>query len=235
MIAHYSLEQLTGLTQTHLTSIMVGEKVFLIHKSVKSAVEGLIQDAQVNGFEFSIASSFRDYHKQATIWNTKFNGQRPILDNNSQPLNTNLLNDLEKIVAIMRWSALPGASRHHWGCELDVYARNCLPKGVPLKLEPWEYQTGHQAEFSQWLSEALATFDFYLPYQKDLGGVAIEPWHISHQQTSSDMSAQITVDKLAMIWKQYPFLGVETALSNIEMLYNRFIINITLPSALPSK
>ncbi|OEF23984.1 M15 family metallopeptidase [Vibrio rumoiensis] len=227
----YSLEQLTGLTQTHLTSVLVGEKTFLIHKAIKPALEGLIQDARVNGFEFSIASSFRDYDRQAEIWNNKFSGQRAILDSNSQPLNPVLLTDLEKTIAIMRWSALPGASRHHWGCELDVYARNCLPKDVTLQLEPWEYQSGHQAEFSQWLTQALSTFEFYLPYQQDLGGVAIEPWHISHQTVSSNMLAQMTEEKLALIWKQYPFLGVETVLDNIETLYNRFITNITFPSA----
>ncbi len=27
--------------------------------------------------------------------------------------------------AILRWSALPGASRHHWGTDIDVYDRGC--------------------------------------------------------------------------------------------------------------
>ncbi|MCZ8486094.1 D-alanyl-D-alanine carboxypeptidase family protein [Vibrio lentus] len=28
----------------------------------------------------------------------------------------------QKLSAILRWSALPGASRHHWGCDFDVFA-----------------------------------------------------------------------------------------------------------------
>lgn len=226
----YSLEQLTGLTQTHLTSILVGEKQFLIHKQIKSALQGLIQDAQVNGFDFSIASSFRDFERQAFIWDNKFSGQRPILDSESKPLDPQSLNDLQKIHAIMRRSALPGASRHHWGCELDVYARNCLPSNVSLQLEPWEYQTGHQAEFSEWLNSALEKFGFYLPYQKDLGGVAIEPWHISHQQVGEDMLNQLDRDKLVTVWKQYPFLGIETVVANLENIYTQYITNITKPS-----
>ncbi|MBD1575898.1 MULTISPECIES: M15 family metallopeptidase [Vibrio] len=223
----YSLEQLTGLSQSHLESITVGQRQFLIHKEIKLALQGLIASAQGHGFDFSIASSFRDYQQQAVIWNNKFSGQRPILDNQSQPLDSSLLSALEKIHAIMRWSALPGASRHHWGCELDIYAHNCLPENTKLQLEPWEYQTGHQAEFSDWLQQALPQYGFYLPYQQELGGVAIEPWHISHGETSQMMQDQLTPDDLQQVWQQYPFLGLETVLKNQQTLYNQYIINVT--------
>lgn len=225
---NYSLEQLTGLTQTHLTTIVVGKKEFLIHRDVKEALSGLIEQAQVNGFDFAIASSFRDYHRQTMIWNAKFSGERAILDSHSQPIDSAKLSDLEKIYAIMRWSALPGASRHHWGCELDVYASNDLPKNIPLLLEPWEYQTGHQMEFNHWLTENMPQFGFYRPYQQDLGGVAIEPWHISHIETGQQMLEQLSVDKLKEIWGKYPFLGVDSISQNAQILYNRFISNITV-------
>ncbi|MBD1571896.1 M15 family metallopeptidase [Vibrio sp. S17_S38] len=221
----YSLEQLTGLTQTHLTNIKVGQREFLIHKGIKEPLQGLIQNAHRNGFEFSIASSFRDYQRQATIWNNKFSGLRPILDNESKALDSSILTDIEKIHAIMRWSALPGASRHHWGCELDVYAHNCLPDNTSLQLEPWEYQTGHQAEFSSWLKEAMLQYGFYLPYQQDLGGVAIEPWHISHGRTSQEMQKQLTPQGLQQIWQQYPFLGIGAVVENLDRLYTQYIIN----------
>ncbi|MFV0575569.1 MAG: M15 family metallopeptidase [Vibrio sp.] len=224
----YSLEQLTGLTQSHLTNILVGQKEFLVHHAVKKPLEGLIQDAKVNGFDFSIASSFRDYHRQAAIWNAKFTGERPILDNNSQPLDASQLTELEKIHAIMRWSALPGGSRHHWGCELDVYARNCLPENVTIQLEPWEYETGHQAEFFQWLTEAMPKFGFYLPYQQDLGGVAIEPWHISEVEIGKAMLNQLSIDALQTVWQQNPFMGSETVSQHAQSLYNQFITNITI-------
>ena len=233
-MTQYSLEQLTGLSQTHLTTLLVenkesaGQKEFLIHRDVKTPLSGLIRDAQVNGFEFSIASSFRDYHRQAMIWNAKFSGERPILDCDSQPLDSTTLSDLEKIHAIMRWSALPGASRHHWGCELDVYARNLLPQDTQLHLEPWEYHTGHQAEFNIWLTEAMPKFGFYRPYQHDLGGVAIEPWHISHIDTGREMLEQLSIDKLQQIWVKHPFLGVESISQYAESLYNRYINNISV-------
>lgn len=225
---HYSLEQLTGLTQTHLTTITVGTKEFLIHRDVKAPLTALIENAQVNGFNFSIASSFRDYHRQAMIWNAKFSGKRSILDSDSQPLDSSKLTEIEKIHAIMRWSALPGASRHHWGCELDVYAHNYLPQDTQLQLEPWEYQTGHQKEFNQWLTETMPQFGFYRPYQNDLGGVAIEPWHISHIDTGHEMLAQLSVEKLKQTWDKHPFLGVESISQHAESLYNRYISNISV-------
>ncbi|OUJ58170.1 hypothetical protein BTO03_18865, partial [Vibrio parahaemolyticus] len=42
------------------------------------------------------------------IWNGKFEGELPILDSNSLPLNKAALSDEEKLKAILRWSALPG-------------------------------------------------------------------------------------------------------------------------------
>lgn len=225
---HYSLEQLTGLTQTHLTELMVGTKMFWVHHDIKAPLIALIKDAQVNGFELSIASSFRDYHRQAMIWNAKFSGEKTLLGSDSRPLDSTQLTELEKVHAIMRWSALPGASRHHWGCELDVYDRNSLPPEVQLKLEPWEYQVGHQKAFNQWLTETMPLFGFYRPYQKDLGGVAVEPWHISHITTGQEMLDQLTLDKLKQTWAKHPFLGTELISEHAESLYNRYISNITV-------
>ena len=43
---------------------------------------------------------------------------------------------------ILRWSALPGGSRHHWGTEIDIFDPDLLPQGQSLQLEPWEYESG---------------------------------------------------------------------------------------------
>jgi len=52
--------------------------------------------------------------RQAEIWNAKAAGLRPVLDANEQPIDTGTLSERELVFAILRWSALPGASRHHW-------------------------------------------------------------------------------------------------------------------------
>ncbi|MDW3189371.1 M15 family metallopeptidase, partial [Vibrio sp. Vb0932] len=130
--------QLTGTTDSHLQSTMVGQKAFLMHPDVANDLLNMIEAAKKAGFKMEIASGFRDFSRQRAIWNGKFEGELPILDSNSQPLNKAALSNEEKLKAILRWSALPGGSRHHWWCDFDVYARNLLPPDTKWQLGPWE-------------------------------------------------------------------------------------------------
>ncbi|MCG7498437.1 M15 family metallopeptidase [Vibrio sp. Of7-15] len=198
----------------------------LLHTKVHRPFLALQSAAQQAGFDLAIASSFRDFDRQLMIWNNKFHGLRPILNSQSQPLDPTTLTESEKIHAIMRWSALPGASRHHWGTDLDVYAKNCLPNDIQLQLEPWEYETGHQAEFSQWLNEQAGKFDFFFPYQNDQGGVAQEPWHISFAPISHTLLPMLTPELLVDAWHNTELAGKTQILSELDKLYTRYITNI---------
>ncbi|WP_045405848.1 M15 family metallopeptidase [Vibrio jasicida] len=229
-------EQLTGITDSHLQSTLVGQKAFMLHPEVADDLLKMIEAATEAGFKMEIASGFRDFHRQKAIWNGKFSGELPILDSNSQPLNKAELGDEEKLMAILRWSALPGGSRHHWGCDFDVYARNLLPQDTMLQLEPWEYLDGHQRAFYQWLAANLSSFGFFFPYQQDLGGIAIEPWHISHKAVGQQSLAHLTPALLKTQLTQQNQLdsiaGIEVILNNLDNVVERFIQNITPPEAL---
>ncbi|MGR5235541.1 M15 family metallopeptidase [Vibrio alfacsensis] len=228
--------QLTGTTDSHLQSILVGQKAFLLHPEVTEDLLKLIEAATDAGFKMEIASGFRDFNRQRAIWNGKFSGELPILDSNSLPLKKAKLSDAEKLIAILRWSALPGGSRHHWGCDFDVYARNLLPRDTTLKLEPWEYLEGHQLAFYQWLKDHLEGFGFFFPYQQDLGGVAIEPWHISHKAVAQQCLTHLTPDLLKKQLIQQnqidSIAGLDVILNNLDQVVSRFIHNITPPEAL---
>ncbi|WP_045495020.1 M15 family metallopeptidase [Vibrio hyugaensis] len=229
-------EQLTGITDSHLQSTLVGQKAFMLHPEVADDLLKMIEAATEAGFKMEIASGFRDFHRQKAIWNGKFSGELPILDSNSQPLSKAELGDEEKLMAILRWSALPGGSRHHWGCDFDVYARNLLPQDTTLQLEPWEYLDGHQRAFYQWLAANLGSFGFFFPYQQDLGGVAIEPWHISHkavgQQCLSHLTPALLKTQLTQQNQLDSIAGIEVILNNLDNVVERFIQNITPPEAL---
>jgi LAS superfamily LD-carboxypeptidase LdcB len=229
-------EQLTGITDSHLQPTLVGQKAFMLHPEVADDLLKMIEAATEAGFKMEIASGFRDFHRQKAIWNGKFSGELPILDSNSQPLNKAELGDEEKLMAILRWSALPGGSRHHWGCDFDVYARNLLPQDTMLQLEPWEYLDGHQRAFYQWLAANLGSFGFFFPYQQDLGGIAIEPWHISHKAVGQQCLAHLTPALLKTQLTQQNQLdsiaGIEVILNNLDNVVERFIQNITPPEAL---
>jgi len=219
-------EQLTGQTQTHLVETVVGQKAFLVHAKVSQDLLALKQSATRAGFNLNIASGFRDFERQMTIWNRKMSGQAAILDNDSQPLDTSLLSEKEKVLAILRWSALPGGSRHHWGTDFDIFDRDSLPKDTQLQLEPWEYLTGHQQPFYLWLKENIEQHGFFFPYAQDKGGVAPEPWHISHIATAEPCLQQLTATLLAKQLASAPILGKQVVLGQLETIYNQFISNI---------
>ncbi|MDO6705251.1 M15 family metallopeptidase [Photobacterium sp. 1_MG-2023] len=218
-----TLAQLTGQDESHLCDYQ-GKQ---IHQGVEDALAALQQAASKAGFELTLASAFRSFDRQMLIWNNKFQGLRPILDSNSQPLDPDSLSDEAKIHAILRWSALPGASRHHWGTDIDVYAANCLPEGEKLQLEPWEYEgDAHQARFNDWLSANITRYGFYRPYAVDLGGVAAEPWHISYFPISEVLRALCTPSQLATVIRQQPVEGKSQILANLDTLYSKYINNI---------
>ncbi|KJY83762.1 peptidase M15 [Vibrio galatheae] len=219
--------QLTGQETSHLTQTLVGQKNFLVHPCVGQDLLDLKESAAQAGFNLNIASGFRDFDRQATIWNNKMSGKTDILDNESQVLDANLLSESDKIMAILRWSALPGASRHHWGTDFDIFDRDSLPVGETLRLEPWEYLTGHQKAFYQWLKDHLAEHGFFFPYANDLGGVAFEPWHISHRQTAERCLQKLDISTLAEQLTAAPILGKQTVLAQLETIYNQFISNIS--------
>ncbi|MEF1288931.1 M15 family metallopeptidase [Vibrio sp. M260118] len=220
-------EQLTGQTTSHLVETVVGQKAFLVHPKVSQDLLALKQAAADAGFNLNIASGFRDFDRQVAIWNNKMSGQTDILDSNSQVMDTSQLSETDKVLAILRWSALPGGSRHHWGCDFDVFDRDSLPQDSTLKLEPWEYLSGHQSKFYLWLTANLTQHGFFFPYAQDKGGVAIEPWHISHKSVSEQCLQQLDVVALAQQLRSASILGKQTVLIQLENIYNRFISNIT--------
>ena len=136
-------EMLTGKSRAHLIHLPTPHSPnhFLQAEAAK-AFQGLQQSAVKHGFNLQPASSFRDFARQQLIWNGKFNGERKVHDDAGNALDLTNLDDWQKAQAILRWSALPGASRHHWGTEIDIFDPDLLPQGQSLQLEPWEYEKG---------------------------------------------------------------------------------------------
>ncbi|GAL06818.1 D,D-carboxypeptidase family protein [Photobacterium aphoticum] len=222
----HTAEQLTGQDTSHLVVINPTNNQ-MVHADMAPAMLALQAAAREAGFDMRLASAFRPFDRQLWIWNNKFTGQRPILDSHSQPLDPDTLTDVEKIHAILRWSALPGGSRHHWGTDVDVYAANCLPEGTSLQLEPWEYEAGgHQHAFAQWLHRTMPEFGFYLPYAQERQGVACEPWHISYYPISQHLLQQLTPDMLKRTLQATDIAGKSQILANLDTLYTRYIANI---------
>ena len=215
---------LTGQTDRHIHWFDDGMG---IHHEMLSAFTELKNAAQEAGLELSIASGFRNFERQLTIWQNKFSGNTAIKNAANEILAPEHLSEIEKIHAIMLFSALPGASRHHWGCEIDVYAKNLLPPEQALALEPWEYDTaGHFYPLTLWMNEHAKQFGFFLPYDKFRGGVAQEPWHLSYLPLSQHYQQAYTQELLRATLDNSDIAGKALLLDLLPELYQRYIINV---------
>lgn len=218
-------EQLTGKTKSHLTQFQLDDATFDVHPAVISDLRALIHAAAHAGLTCRIASGFRSFERQLAIWNRKMSGDVPIYDENKRLIEKSQP-DQERVNAILKWSALPGASRHHWGTDFDVFDPSLLPKDTSLLLEPWEYYSGHQAEFYQWLSQHAHQYGFYFPYNKERGGVACEPWHISHHAASTECMQALSVSTLEQQLADSDLQGKSVILKQIEKIYRQYVVNV---------
>lgn len=219
MISH---EMLTGRSAEHLVTL--GEGPHRLQKEAAQAFEKMRQAASVAGFDLQPASTFRDFSRQLAIWNGKFRGERPVLDKNSQPVDISALTTAERCELILRWSALPGASRHHWGSDLDVYDPCLLPADKKLQLEPWEYEEGgYFYPLNQWLSAHMAEFGFYRPYAEDTGGVAVEPWHLSYRPLAQECEKLLTPHVLISAWTGQEVAAADWLAGQMTEIFPRFI------------
>lgn len=129
------------------------------------ALQALCEDAQREGLVIAPCSAFRSFARQAKIVSAKYQGLRPILDENEQPLDPMPPEGVARLRAILHFSALPGCSRHHWGADFDIFAPNLLPEGQNLQLTAHEYEQGsYFYELGCYLNERLAQFGFTRPY-----------------------------------------------------------------------
>lgn len=198
-----------------------------IHHQMVAAFELLRKSAKTAGIELKIASGFRSFDRQLHIWNNKFEGNTPIKKANNDLVDITHLSNWEITQAILLFSALPGASRHHWGCDIDVYAPNLLASGKSLQLEPWEYQpSGPMAKLSTWLTQYAAKFGFYLPYDCYRGGVAAEPWHLSYAPLARQYQSAFTAQALQACLTNTDISGKTAIIDNLPEITEQYIINV---------
>lgn len=212
--------QLLGITSAHITETLEVP----LHKEAVHAFADLKKQAQERGFALTLASGFRGFDRQMAIWNGKAGGERPILDSSGAVLPHENLTDKEKVFAILRWSALPGASRHHWGSDADVFDRTALKEGQVVQLTHAESAEGGVFyEMHRWLDSWLPHSDFYRPYAQDRGGVSPEPWHLSYLPLAQKFISVLTPELVYSQVEGSELLLKREVLANFDEIYTRFI------------
>lgn len=187
-----------------------------------------MQDAAAkDGVDIQLVSSFRSYAQQMTIWQAKWSGQRTLLSLDSTPLDFASLTETQRLHSILTWSALPGASRHHWGTDLDVYDPTQVQAlGQKFNLVGPEYaQGGPCFELNCWLDSHADDFGFYRPYGHYNGGVAPEPWHLSFKAEADSIIKQLDIAELDNVLAQSDIGGKHIILDNLASLFERYTLN----------
>lgn len=187
----YSASQLTGKGGLHL----IGSPQKL-QKEVWHAYEKMRSAAQSDNINIQVVSGYRSFDRQKTIYETKY---RNFINEGMTPE--------EAISEILKYSTLPGTSRHHWGTEMDIIDAN-QPQPASVLEEEHYYGDGVYSKMKAWLDQHAESFGFYEVYTNKEGrkGFQYEPWHFSYKPISVpmleefmclDIEAILTVENLS--------------------------------------
>ncbi|MBF0361304.1 MAG: M15 family metallopeptidase [Oligoflexia bacterium] len=220
---------LSGKTDKHVTSDpRIGTAV---HQRAVFPLLSLQKEAAKVGFDLKIVSAFRAYERQVTIWNEKVRAQRTVLDYDGRSvIDQSTLSREDLLWAILRWSSIPGTSRHHWGTEIDVYDAKALPDVNQLKLIPSESEEGGpMAPLHKWLDELIEkkrAFGFFRPYECDRGGISPEKWHLSYTPQAYLYDESYTYDFFIQTIEQSEVELKDLILKYQDKIFNNYVKNI---------
>jgi LAS superfamily LD-carboxypeptidase LdcB len=224
----FTLEQLTGRTREHLTEL--SDPRCSLHNEVVQSFLAMRAAAAAEGLDLVAFSSFRDFDRQLAIWNGKYRGERPMQDRAGRKLDALGLPPTERVTAILWWSAMPGASRHHWGTDFDVMDLAALPPGYRIQVVPSEYLPGGPFHrLTTWLDANMQAYGFFRPYATDRGGVAPEPWHLSHAPLARRAQRSLSVDGLRAVLAASDIEGKDAVLETLDGNFRRYVLDVDAP------
>ena len=171
------------------------------------------------------------------IINDKWSWDRPVIDGEGRLLDRARYGDDEWLNAILRFSALPGTSRHHWGTDLDIWDASATGENYRPLLSPPEYEPpGPFFEMTRWWDELIAADDdegFYKPYAVDRGGIAPEAWHVSYRPSAIKYQDIVSAEMLMPLWRGEPddngkdlepLVMLEVIEPQVDHLLERFVL-----------
>ncbi len=170
-----------------------------LRKETIAAFIKMYDAAKKEGVNLKIISATRNFNEQKAIWEAKWNGKKIV---NGKNLALTIKDETERARTILRYSSMPGTSRHHWGTDMDLNS-----------LENNYFNSAEGKKIYEWLKKNAATFGFCLPYsvknENRPNGYEEEKWHWSYEPLSSvllkEYSQKIKTENIS------GFLGAETA------------------------
>ncbi len=223
--------ELIGRSRGHIVELVdPGRPPVAMHAHVITPFSRLRQAAAAAGLDLTPQSGFRDFDRQLRIWNAKFNGEAVVNDPSGRALDALSLPPPDRIRAILHWSALPGASRHHWGTDFDLIDRRAVTAGYRVQLTAEEYApSGPFGPLAAWLETNAARFGFFRPFRGVLSGVEPEPWHFSFAPVAEPARRALTPGVLRDALHDAPLAGKDHVLERLEELHARYVAGIDWP------
>ena len=226
--------QLTGRDRGHIVDLAAPR--CMLHAAAAGAFLAMRKDAAGAGIDLLPLSAYRDFERQRLIWNTKYRGERPAFDRGGRPVDMSRLAPGERVETILLWSALPGASRHHWGSEIDVADGAVIAGGYEAKLERPEFRRGGKfAALSRWLADRMQRYGFYRPYTRAGRGVQPEPWHLSFAPVARRALPMLTVELLAAAIEGAGVEGEAAILARLPSIHERYVMGVDAPPRMRSR
>jgi LAS superfamily LD-carboxypeptidase LdcB len=144
----------------------------------KEALEAFISmqnEAKTEGVILKIVSAARSFNHQKSIWEAKWNGSRKV---GGKDLSQTIPDPATRAKEILRYSSMPGTSRHHWGTDIDINS-----------VSPAYFESGKGKKEYEWLRDNARRFGFCQVYSEKGKerefGYEEEKWHWSYVPIAS--------------------------------------------------
>lgn len=130
-------------------------RIEYIHREVYFALLQMLEYAYSQGINLKIVSAVRNYDTQLYLWNSQISARY----------------DIKTIKNALKYIAMPGTSRHHWGTDIDF-------NSTTLQF----YKSSEGIAIYEWLCENAPKFGFYQVYTSNRKtGYFEEKWHWSYK------------------------------------------------------
>ncbi len=156
-----------------------GKDIYL-QKTTYAAYKKMYAAALKDSIKLNIVSGTRSFYDQSAIWEKKWK---------EAPFST-IKNPAARVTEILKWSSMPGTSRHHWGSDMDL-----------VSVQPEYFNTPAGKKMYAWMQKNAATYGFYQPFTAGRKtGYQEEKWHWSYLPLSkiylNEYVKQITYDNI---------------------------------------
>jgi len=170
---------------------------YKVLKRVNEAFLDMNSAARKSGLSVRVVSSYRGFNHQNLIWTRKYNRYRSRQLSSQTAVNYNI-----------RYTAIPGSSRHHWGTEIDVVDGTVKTSQYPLNTKHY-HGNGMYKSFREWMDDNAHKYGFFRVYTNDYTrrGFRYEPWHYSFAELAKPMLKEYTERNIQNNLKYQELLG----------------------------